>query len=148
MDCNIGYKKILFSSLFVFFALMTKSQIRTDGYYYNISKSKAGDTLINILQFANNGVSMDSIAYGVMPVLRNGLVNGNNRMGYSYIKEGDEIIVTFEMMNLGPYDVSDCPCKNKIQVHDDGFTIIAWRQRDKGWKKSKNKYLFVPFSRS
>ncbi|HET9745974.1 MAG TPA: hypothetical protein VFP97_09685 [Chitinophagaceae bacterium] len=145
MIIEISHKKILLIASFLFLAFLSRSQIRTDGYYYSIRKEGAG-TLIKILQFRENGLSIDSIAYDTLPLLRNGLVKGFNRMNYSVARDGEEIIITFEHLNRGPYDVSSCPCKQKIRMANDGFLSVAWRQKDKGWKKAKDTFFFMPFT--
>jgi len=146
MTCKLMFKKIIVSFSLMFFFFLSTSQVRTDGYYYRIERIKTGDTLINFLQFGNNGFVIDSLAYGSLSFLKYGLLDGINRFRYSVSNEGDDVIITLEHINLGPYDVSDCPCRSRVTMESDGFTKTAWQHKNKSWKKIKNKYLFVHFS--
>ena len=146
MIIEVSHKKILFFASFFVLSFLTRSQIRTDGYYYSITRTTDGGTIIGIFQFRNNGFWMGSLVYDTLPELRNGLLNGRNMMKYSVDREGNEIVITYEHVNMGPYEVSDCPCKQRVRIVDDRFLSVAMRNRNKAWKKAKGKYFFVPFT--
>ena len=139
------HKKIPLLISVLFLTLFTRSQVRTDGYYYSITKTTGGGTIFGISQFRSNGLWMDSLVYDTLPALRNGLSKGRNTMKYSVVREGNETVITYEHVNMGPYDVSDCPCQQRVRIEDDGFLSVAIKNRNKAWKKAEGKYYFVPF---
>lgn len=136
--------KILLTAILVISAFIGNSQIRTDGYYSGIRVSKTGDTTFHILCFTNNGQWADTTGTGVAPVLNIIPVDKSNER-CTYNRNGNELTLTREPINLPQYDVSNCPCKYRVRIENDGIFVIDWRDNNKNKMNIKTKYLFVPF---
>ena len=104
----LGYKKIFFAVVLVIFFSAAKSQLRTNGYYLNTTISKEGDTTFYILCFTPNGSWTDTSGTGVAPGM-NQMPAGRSNERCTYARNGNELTLTIEPINLPLYTVSDCP---------------------------------------
>jgi len=138
------YKKILISFSVMFFFFLSKSQVRTDGYYSITRITGPGDTTFHVLCFTTNTLWSDTSGYGVAPSLISAPM-GDNNLRRTYTRSKDEITLTAELIKIPQYHVSDCPCKYRIRIEDDGIFVIDWRDNHKNRRSIKTKYLFVPF---
>ena len=136
--------KILLTAILVISTFIGNSQIRTDGYYSGIRVSKTGDTTFHILCFTTSGQWADTTGTGVAPVLTIIPVDKSNER-CTYNRNGSELTLTREPINLPQYDVSNCPCKYRVRIENNGIFVIDWRDNNKNKLNIKTKYLFVPF---
>ena len=145
MILALNHKKLFVAVVFVTFFGVAKSQLRTDGYYLNTNVSKTGDTTFHVLIFGGNNIYTDTSGNGMAPAIRQGQIVRSNT-SYLVNNDGKNMIVTYTPTNMGRYDVSNCPCKNKIRMESDGgIFVLAWKENKRNWKNINQKYLFVPF---
>ena len=144
MFFNIGNKKIFVFASLIFLSGLAKSQLRTDGYYSSTKFTKTGDTTFHILCFASNGAWTDTSGTGMSPTLIR-IPPGRNNERCTYARNGNDLTLTAELINLSLYHVSNCPCKYKVRIEDDGIFVIEWRDNNKNKRIIKERYLFVPF---
>ena len=138
------YYKIFLVVILAVSTFIGNSQIRTDGYYSGISVSKTGDTSFHILCFRSSGQWTDTAGSGVAPVLISIPIEKSNEK-CTYNRNGSELTLTREPINLPLYDVSNCPCKYRARIEHDGIFLIDGRDNNKNKSNIKTQYLFVPF---
>lgn len=144
MVFTIHYKKLLIITLLVIAVFLTQGQLRSDGCYSATIISKAGDTTFHILCFTSNGSWTDTSGAGIAPNLIR-LPVGRNNERCTYTKNGNELTLTTEPINLPLYDVSNCPCKYRVRIQDDGIVGIEWRDNNKNKRSVRAKYFFISF---
>jgi len=143
MILKVSYK-IFLTAILVVSTFIGNSQIRTDGYYSCTTVSKTGDTTFHILCFRTSGQWADTTGYGVAPVLTSIPIDKSYER-CTYNRNGNELTLTRDPINLAQYDVSNCPCKCRARIEHDGIFLIDWRDNNKNKSNVKAKYLFVPF---
>ena len=145
MSLTIFNKKIFISIIIVVFFNKATSQLRTDGYYTVTKVSKTGDTTFHIICFAANGQWADTSGNGSAPTLTS-IPSQKNNITCTYTSIGNEVTVTCDPINLPQYHVSDCPCKCRVRIENNGIFVIDWRYNHAPKVNVKTKYLFVSFS--
>jgi hypothetical protein len=143
MISKVSYK-IFLTAILAVSTFIGNSQIRTDGYYSGISVSKTGDTSFHIICFRSSGQWTDTTGSGVAPILISIPIEKSYER-CTYNKNGSELTLTREPINLLQYEVSNCPCKYRARIEHDGIFLIDWRDNNKNKSNFKTKYLFVPF---
>lgn len=143
-------KKVAFVVLFFLLNRSINAQsitseflIRTDGYYYSTTVLKTGDSLFHFTFFGSDGRVSDSAITGSFQHFNQPV--SLSRLSYSYSSEGKRIVIKKDFLNKGIYDVTNCPCFERVKPEADGFILLEFKNKEHGWKKSHTKYTFVPF---